>query len=131
MNAEPGHRPMGSTMSGGGPVSRNPIRRCGRQTRIRILPASIVWTWGCVLQCLAAEEPARQESSAAQILYGILPIFVLAVLLWWFLRRSQQSPFMRRSLEHYERSERHMEKMEQIAERIATALETRGGDNVK
>ena len=52
---------------------------------------------------------------------------MIGVILWWFLRRSQwsSSPFMRRSLEYYERSEQHMQKMEQIGERIAAALEAR------
>jgi len=80
--------------------------------------------------CLAAEEPASTDSSVAQVLWGILPIFFIGGILWWFLRKSQQSPLVRRSLEYYERSERHMEKMEQIGERIAAALERKEKNGV-
>jgi hypothetical protein len=74
---------------------------------------------------LAADEAQRPHSLAVDFLYTLLPFLIIGLTLWWYLRRSQRysSPFMRRSLEYYERSEDHMQKMERIGERIAAALE--------
>jgi ATP-dependent Zn protease len=77
---------------------------------------------------LAAEEQVRQHSAAIESIYAILPFVIIVGILWWFLRKSQRSPFMRRSLEYYERSEQHMQRMEQIGERIAATLEKRDKD---
>jgi hypothetical protein len=82
------------------------------------------------LTALATEEKAAQPGPAASLVFGLLPFALMGGLLWWYLRRSQQSPFMRRSLEYYERSEQHMQKMEQIGERIAAALEEQDKDGV-
>jgi hypothetical protein len=82
------------------------------------------------LTALAAEERTAQPGPAASLVYGLLPFAVMGGILWWYLRRSQQSPFMRRSLEYYERSGQHMQKMEQIGERIAAALEKQNKDAV-
>ena len=78
------------------------------------------------LESLAAEEQVRPHSLAVDLIYAVLPFLLIGLILWWFLRRSQRtsSPYMKRSLEYYERSEQHMQKMEQIGERIAAALET-------
>ena len=77
------------------------------------------------LQSLAAEEPVHPHSPAVDFLYAVLPFLMIGLVLWWFLGRSQRtsSPFMSRSIAYYERSEQHMQKMEQIGERIAAALE--------
>ena len=77
------------------------------------------------LQALAADEAARPHSPVVGFLYAVLPLLLMGGLLWWFLRRSQRtsSLFMKRSIEHYERSEQHMQQMRQFAERIAIALE--------
>ena len=85
----------------------------------------LIYALALPLQALAAEEPARPHSPAADLLYAVLPFLLLGGILWWFLRRSQRtsSPFMSRSIEYYERTEQHMQKMEQIGERIAAALE--------
>ena len=79
------------------------------------------------LESLAAEEQVRPHSPAADFIYAVLPFLIIGLILWWFLRSSQRSssPFRRRSVEYYERSEQHMQKMEQIGERIAAALEAR------
>jgi hypothetical protein len=80
------------------------------------------------LTALAADEKAAQPGPVANLVFGLLPFVVMGSLLWWYLRKSQQSPYMRRSLEYYERSEQHMQKMEQIGERIAAALEKQDKD---
>lgn len=94
------------------------------QRRPCLMP--LLYALALPLQALAAEESARPHSPAVDLLYAVLPFLMLGGILWWFLRRSQRtsSPFMRRSIEYYERSEQHMQKMEQIGERIAAALET-------
>jgi hypothetical protein len=93
--------------------------------QLRLVLAPLSCALALPLRCLAAEEQAPSRSAAAELLYAILPFLILGALLWWFLRRSQRSssPFMKRSMEYYERSEQHMQRMEQIGERIATALE--------
>lgn len=75
------------------------------------------------LALVAQEEQVRQRSSAIDLAYAFLPLIIIGAILWWSLRKSQRTPFMRRSMEHYERSEQHMQRMEQIGERIAAALE--------
>jgi hypothetical protein len=95
---------------------------------IRILILSLICALVCMPGSLAAEEQVRQHGPAAEIIYAVLPLFIIGGVMWWFLRKSQRSPFMRRSIEHYERSEQHMQKMEQIGERIAAALEGKGKD---
>ena len=91
----------------------------------RLLLVTLTCALAFPLQSLAAEEQVRPHSPAVDFLYAVLPFLMIGLLLWWFLRRSQRSssPFMRRSIEYYERSEQHMQKMEQIGERIAAALE--------
>ena len=95
---------------------------------IRILLFPLIWAWISTPQVLAAEPQANQHSPAVEIIYAVLPLFIIGGVLWWFLRKSQRTPFMRRSLEHYERSEQHMQRMEQIGERIAAALERKDKD---
>lgn len=77
---------------------------------------------------LAQEEQVRPRTSGNDILYSLLPLVIIGLILWLFLRKTQNSPFMRRSIEHYERLEQHMQRMEQIGERIAAALEKQSED---
>ena len=86
---------------------------------------SLISALALPLRALATDEAARPHSPAVDFLYAVLPFLMMGGLLWWFLRRSQRtsSSFMQRSIEHYERSEQHMQQMQQLAERIATALE--------
>jgi len=79
------------------------------------------------LKSLAADVAAPSHNPAVAFIYTFLPLLMIGLILWWFLQRSQRSssPYMRRSLEYYERSEQHMQKMEQIGGRIAAALEAR------
>jgi hypothetical protein len=74
---------------------------------------------------LAAETQADKPSAGAEIIWAVLPVFIIAGLVWWFLRRYQRSPLIQRALRYSERAEQHMEKMEQLGERIAAALEKR------
>ena len=98
--------------------------------RLRLLLASLTCALAFPLESLAAEEQARPHSPAVDFIFAVLPFLMIGLVLWWFLRRSQRSssPFMRRSMEYYEHSEQHMERMEQIGERIAAALEKQGDD---
>lgn len=96
--------------------------------QIRILVFPLIWAWISTPELLAAEALADQHSPAVGFIYAVLPMFIIAGVVWWFLRKSQRTPFVRRSLEHYERAEQHMQKMEQIGERIAAALERKDRD---
>jgi hypothetical protein len=93
------------------------------KNRIRILIltplCALVWTPGM----WAAEQQVPRPGPAVEIIYAVLPLLIIGGVMWWFVRKTQRSPFMRRSIEHYERSEQHMQRMEQIGERIAAALE--------
>ena len=90
--------------------------------------ATFVFTWALTPALWAAEERAHEPGRAAEILYAVVPLILIGALLWWFLRKSQKSPFMQRSVGYYERSEQHMERLEQLLERIATALERKDKD---
>jgi hypothetical protein len=93
--------------------------------RLRLFLVPLTCALAVPLECLGAEEQVRTHSPAVDFLYAFLPILMIGLILWWFLRRSQRSssPYMRRSIEYFERSEQHMQRMEQIGERIAAALE--------
>lgn len=95
--------------------------------RLRLFLVPLTSSLAFPLEALAAEEQVRPHGPAVDFIYAVLPFLMIGLVLWWFLRKSQRSssPFMRRSVEYYERSEQHMQKMEQIGERIAAALETR------
>jgi Na+/H+ antiporter NhaC len=78
----------------------------------------------------------------AGLVYSILPFFFLALVLFWFFRRTQTGPrakrtdeYMERHEEHMERTaeylarhEQHMQRIEQSFERIAKALERKNTD---
>ncbi len=95
---------------------------------IRILLFAVIGAGISTTDLMAAEAQPGQPGPVAQVLYALLPLFIIGGVLWWFLRKSQRTPLVQRSLEYYERSEQHMQKMEQIGERIAAALERKDKD---
>jgi hypothetical protein len=94
------------------------------QIRLLVLISGFLFPIGL----LAQEEQARKNTPAVDFLYTFLPLVIVGGILWIFLRKTQSSPFMRRSMEHFERSEQHMQRVEQIGERIAAALEKQNED---
>ena len=63
----------------------------------------------------------------ADFIWGVAPFIVLGILFWFFfirqIRKQQSSPLVKRQQEYLARHEQHMERMEQLHERIAKALE--------
>ena len=96
--------------------------------QIRILLCPLIWAWISTPALLAAEAPAGQHDTAVNTIYEVLPLLIIGGVIWWFLRKSQRTPFILRSHEYYERAEQHMQRMEQIGERIAAALEKKDKD---
>lgn len=69
-------------------------------------------------------------SPLATLLATRFPFAILALLLYWFLRRAQSGPqskrladYMTRHEQHMARHEQHMTRLEDSLERIAKALE--------
>jgi hypothetical protein len=96
--------------------------------QIRILLCPLIWAWIAAPELLAAEAPAGQHDTVVNTIYTVLPLFIIGGVMWWFLRKSQRAPFILRSHEYYDRAEQHMQRMEQIGERIAAALEKKDKD---
>jgi hypothetical protein len=96
--------------------------------RTHLLPFPLIWAWITTPELLAAEAQSGQHGPLVDLTYAVLPMFIIGGVLWWFLRKSQRTPFIQRSIQHYERSEQHMQRMEQIGERIAAALERKDKD---
>ena len=89
----------------------------------RLLLSMLICAWFSTPALLAQEAESPRHSAAVNLISAILPFLMIAGVLWLFLRKSQRTPFMQRSLQYYERSEQHMQRMEEIGERIAAALE--------
>src|SRR5215472_17090776 len=78
---------------------------------------------------LAHAEPTEgtENSMLTNLLYGFLPIIIIGLFLYFFLKRYQSSknPRVRKYDEYVQRQVQHMERVEQRLERIAKSLEKR------
>ena len=87
--------------------------------------------FGLLVAPIAALAETNDDGSSghklSDLLWGIGPFLVLGVLFWFFfirqIRKQQTSPLVKRQQEYLTRHEQHMERMEQLHERIAKALE--------
>jgi len=63
----------------------------------------------------------------ADTIYNVAPFLILGVLFWFFFRKQGQrelaSPLVQRYHAYLDRHEQHMQRTEQLLERIAVALE--------
>jgi len=61
------------------------------------------------------------------LIFGLLPFLILGVLFWFFflrqIRNQKNSPLVKRNHNYLDRHEQHMQRMEQLVDRIAVALE--------
>ncbi len=64
-----------------------------------------------------------QNDRLTDTLVGFLPLLLFLAILYFFFRRQYNSPAAKLLREERERHVQHMQKMEEIAERIAKALE--------
>jgi ATP-dependent Zn protease len=71
--------------------------------------------------CLVAAE--AQTDTLVDALLGFLPIVLFLGILYFLFRRQVNSPAAKLQREEKERHLKHMQKMEELAERIAKALE--------
>lgn len=70
-----------------------------------------------------AENTGSGDSSALSTLFwSVLPIIILVLVFFWFLRRIQ-GPRMKQYEQYRVRHEQHMERVEQTLDRIAKSLE--------
>jgi hypothetical protein len=94
---------------------------------IRILYYPIICALLWIPPSLSAAEQVREHGTAVNIIWSVLPLFLIGVVLWLYLKMFSRMygriPSVQRSITYYERSEQHMERMERIGERIAAALE--------
>ncbi len=74
-----------------------------------------------------AAEDGSNTHMLSNLLVNVAPFIIIGVLFWFFfirqIRKQQASPLVKRQHEYLARHEQHMERMEQLHERIAKALE--------
>jgi uncharacterized membrane protein len=79
-----------------------------------------------VLLPLLAHAEAEETGKAPPMLYtiflSVLPIAVCAVLVWWFFKRFVRKN-QKRSDDYIAEQKRHNDRVEQLLERIASAIE--------
>ena len=79
-----------------------------------------------LLACAQDSDNATNGGRLENILWGVAPFLVLGVLFWWFSsRKHPESPAEARQRLYVERQHQHMQRVEQLLERIAVALEQR------
>ena len=102
---------------------------CGNFIRMNLKLLLIIIVTVFLLPILAHAEPTavgeNSTSMWSNLLWGVLPFIILALLFYWFMRRLQSSknPRVKKYDEHVLRQMQHMERVEQILERIAKSLE--------
>ncbi len=76
-----------------------------------------------------------EGSPLGRFISAVLPFVMIGLLLYWYLRKAQNSPrakqtedYMARHQAHLDKAERHQENVERSLERIASALEKRNSD---
>ena len=75
----------------------------------------------------AADEASAGTSPLANALWGILPFIIIAVFIWFFFGRAVRKS-QRRSDDYMAVQKQHNERVEQLLERIAKAVEKKGMD---
>ena len=80
-----------------------------------------------IIALAQADEDVPNAHKFSDLAINVAPFLIMAVLFWFFFRRTirkqQTSPLVMRQQEYLTRHEQHMERMEQLHERIAKALE--------
>lgn len=77
----------------------------------------------------AEQQVENNPSRLASVLYSILPIIVVGCLIFFFLRKPLRKQ-SKRSDDYIANTVQHNQRVEQLLERIAVALEKRnGGDH--
>jgi hypothetical protein len=74
------------------------------------------------MSLILAADP-RPQQSVIELIFGFLPILVFLGLLFLMMRWYLKSGPVKLTLREKERHMEHMQKMEELAERIAKALE--------
>lgn len=87
-----------------------------------LIPAALLAPALAHAQSASPPTPAP-ASPLANLLATLFPFAILALLLYWFLRRAQSSPQSKRLADYMTRHEQHMTRLEDSLERIAKALE--------
>ncbi len=101
-------------------------------TRLNLLASTVLLAPVLAL----AQDQGAPHSPTNSLLYNILltlfPFGLFALVIYWFLRRTQSSPqskrladYMTRHEQNMARQEHHMARLEDSLERIAKALEKR------
>jgi hypothetical protein len=87
---------------------------------------------GCQSLLAASGEGAPSRLPLADVLWTVFPALIIVGcfgLLAWYLRRQMRSPEFQNHLKYEARHQQHMERVEQVLERIATALEEKNKKN--
>jgi len=76
----------------------------------------------------AASAASRNEegSTVTSAILAALPILIFVVILYFFFRNQMNSPAVKQQQEYVENQIRHAQRMEELLERIAVALEKNG-----
>ena len=81
---------------------------------------------------LAVAQDSNQppnNHTVENLIWGIVPVLIILSFLWllirWVIKQNQSSPLALRQRAYLDRHEQHMQRVEQLLERIAVALEQR------
>jgi membrane protein implicated in regulation of membrane protease activity len=69
-----------------------------------------------------AAETGRGASALVAVFWSVLPIIVVAALIWWFFSRAVRKT-QKRSEDYVTAQKLHNERVEQLLERIAKVIE--------
>lgn len=71
----------------------------------------------------ASEGEQSASDSVISVALGFLPIVLFLAVLFFFFRRQMKSPLVKLQQQYLEREIQHTQRVEELLERIATALE--------
>jgi membrane protein implicated in regulation of membrane protease activity len=74
-------------------------------------------------------ESSPQSSALASFLWSVLPIIVVAVFVWWFFKRAVRKS-QGKTDDYIAKQAQHMQRVEQLLERIAVAVERKDNQDV-
>jgi hypothetical protein len=73
------------------------------------------------------EETGKTASPLVAVFWSVLPIILVAVVVWWFFSRLVRKN-QKRSDDYIADQKRHNERVEQLLDRIANAIEKKDAD---
>ena len=94
--------------------------------RIASLVCAII-SFCCANALAQQDETSPSPSTLESLLFSVVPILLIGGLVWWFFGRAVRTS-QKRTDDYVARQEQHNQRVEQLLERIAKAVERKDGD---